>query len=82
MKYWLVVVRPLYTERQARRNIFFSQVIKSPVGSNFHQKYGRQAVMTLSDLRVLVSALGEEAIHSLFDYLNLYGLSCFHRELI
>jgi hypothetical protein len=30
----------------------------------------------------LVSALGEEAIHSLFDYLNLYGLSCFHRELI
>jgi hypothetical protein len=73
---------PIYSERKPRCNIFFSQVIKSPVGSNFHQKYGRQAVMTLSDLRVFVAALGEEAVYTLFDDLDLYGLSCFHRELI
>jgi hypothetical protein len=30
----------------------------------------------------LVSALGEEAIHSLFDHLDLDCLSCFHREPI
>jgi hypothetical protein len=38
--------------------------------------------MTLSDLRVFVAALGEEAVYTLFDDLDLYGLSCFHRELI
>jgi hypothetical protein len=26
--------------------------------------------------------MGEEAIHSLFDHLDFYGLSCFHLEPI
>ena len=69
---------PIYTESLPRRNIFFSQVIKALVSSNVHEKHGRQAVMALSDLRVFVAAVGEEAVHSLFDYLNLYGLSRFH----
>lgn len=77
MKYRLAS-GPIYPERLPRCNIFFSQVIETLVGSNVHQQDGRQAVMALSDLRVLVAAIGEEAIHSLFDYLNLYGLSCFH----
>lgn len=69
---------PIYTERLPRRNIFFSQVIKPFVCSSVHKKHGRQAVMALSDLRVFVAAVGEEAIHSLFDNLDFYGLSCFH----
>jgi hypothetical protein len=77
MEYWFAV-NPLYAERHARRNIFFPQIVKTFVGSSVHEKHGRQAVMALSDLRVFVAAVGEEAIHSLFDYLDLYGLSCFH----
>ena len=38
--------------------------------------------MAFADLRVFVAAMGEEAIHSLFDYLDFYGLSCFHLEPI
>jgi hypothetical protein len=34
--------------------------------------------MALADLRVFVPAVGEEAIHSVFDHLDLYGLSRFH----
>jgi hypothetical protein len=38
--------------------------------------------MPLADISVFVAALGEEAVYTLFDDLDLYGLSCFHRELI
>ena len=69
---------PIYSERLPRCNIFFSQIIETLVGSNVHQQDGRQAVMALSDLRVFVAAVGEEAIHSLFDHLDLDCLSCFH----
>ena len=77
MEYWFVVY-PLYTERQARCNIFLPQIMKSLVGSNVHQEHSRQAVMALADLGVFVAAMGEEAIHSLFDHLDLDCLSCFH----
>jgi hypothetical protein len=81
MEYWFAV-NPLYTERYARCNIFFPQIVETFVGSNLHHKHGRQAVMALADLRVFVPAVGEEAVHSLFDYLDFYGLSCFHLEPI
>lgn len=81
MEYWFAV-NPLYTERHARRNIFFPQVMKPFVSSNVHQEHGCQAVMAFADLRVFVPAVGEEAVHSLFDYLYLYCLSCFHLESI
>ena len=77
MEHWFVV-NPLYTERQARCNIFLSQIMKSLVGSNVHQEHSRQAVMAFADLGVFVAAVGEEAIHSLFDHLDLDCLSCFH----
>jgi hypothetical protein len=73
---------PIYSESQARRNIFFSQIIETPVGSDFHEKHGRQTVMPLADISVFVAALGEEAVYTLFDDLDLYGLSCFHLEPI
>ena len=81
MEHWFAV-NPLYTERQARRNIFFSQIMKPLVGSNVHQEYGCQAVMAFADLRVFVAAIGEEAVYSLFDHLDLDCLSCFHLEPI
>ncbi len=81
VEYWFAV-NPLYTERQPRRNIFFSQIIETPVGSDFHEKHGRQTVMPLADISVFVAALGEEAVYTLFDDLDLYGLSCFHLEPI
>jgi hypothetical protein len=31
-------------------------------------------------LRVFVAAIGEEAVHSLFDHLDLDCLSCFHGD--
>ena len=74
--------RPIYSESQPRRNIFFSQIIETPVGSDFHEKHGRQTVMPLADISVFVAALGEEAVYTLFDDLDLYGLSCFHLEPI
>ena len=77
-----LVVYPLYAECQARRNIFFSQVMESLVGSNVHEEHSRQAVMAFADFRVFVAAIGEEAVHSLFDHLDLDCLSCFHREPI
>lgn len=73
---------PIYSESQPRRNIFFSQIIETPVGSDFHEKHGRQTVMPLADISVFVAALGEEAVYTLFDDLDLYGLSCFHLESI
>ena len=81
MKYWFAV-DPLYTESHSRCNIFFSQIMESLVGSNVHQQDGCQAMMALTDLRVFVAALGEEAVYTLFDHLDLYGLSCFHLEPI
>ena len=81
MEYWFAV-NPLYTKRQARCNIFFSQIMESLVSSNVHQQDGCQAMMALTDLRVFVAALGEEAVYTLFDDLDLYGLSCFHLESI
>lgn len=75
-----LVVHPLYTERQPRCNIFFSQVMESLVGSNVHEEHGCQAVMAFADLRVFVAAIGEEAVHSLFDHLDLDCLSCFHGD--
>ena len=74
--------RPIYSESQPRRNIFFSQIIETPVGSDFHEKHGRQTVMPLANISVFVAALGEEAVYTLFDDLDLYGLSCFHLEPI
>lgn len=71
---------PVYAKGQPRRNIFFSQVIKAPIGSNFHQEHGRQTVMPLADISVFIAALSEEAVYPLLDHLNLYGLSCFHRR--
>ena len=73
-----LVVNPLYTERQARCNIFLPQIVKPFVSSNVHQEHSRQAVMAFADLGVFVAAMGEEAIHSLFDHLDLDCLSCFH----
>jgi hypothetical protein len=69
---------PIYSESQPRCNIFFSQIIETPVRSSIHQENGCQTVMPLADLRVFVAALGEEAVYTLFDHLDLYGLSCFH----
>lgn len=77
MKYWFAV-NPLYTKRHARSDIFLPQIMKPFVSSNVHEKHGRQAVMAFADLRVFVAAMGEEAIHSLFDHLDLDCLSCFH----
>ena len=77
-----LAARPIYSESQPRRNIFFSQIIETPVGSDFHEKHGRQTVMPLADISVFVAALGEEAVYTLFDDLDLYGLSCFHLESI
>ena len=73
---------PVYAKGQPRRNIFFPQIIEAPVCSNFHEKHGRQTVMPLADISVFVAALGEEAVYTLFDDLDLYGLSCFHLEPI
>ena len=73
-----LVVNPLYTERQARCNIFLPQIMKPLVSSSVHQEHSRQAVMAFADLGVFVAAVGEEAIHSLFDHLDLDCLSCFH----
>jgi len=77
VEHWFAV-NPLYAERHARRNIFFPQIVETFVSSSFHHQHGRQAVMAFANLRVFVAAMGEEAIHSLFDHLDFYGLSCFH----
>jgi hypothetical protein len=37
-------------------------------------------MMALTDLRVFVAAMGEEAVDPLFNDLNLYCLSRFHQE--
>jgi hypothetical protein len=79
MEHWFAV-NPLYTERQARCNIFFPQIMKSLVGSNVHQEHRRQAMVAFANLRVFVAAMGEEAVHSLFDHLDLDCLSRFHLE--
>ena len=73
---------PVYAKGQPRRNIFFPQIIEAPICSNFHKENGCQTVMPLANISVFIAALGEEAVYTLFDDLDLYGLSCFHLEPI
>ena len=74
-----LAVNPLYAKGQQRRNIFFSQVSETLVGSCVHEEGRNKASASFALLVVDVPAIGEVMVRSLFDLLDFDGLSRFHR---
>ena len=72
-------VHPLYAKGQQRSNIFFPQVSETLVGSRIHEEGRNKASASFALLVVDVPAIGEVMVRSLFDLLDLDGLSRFHR---
>lgn len=71
-------VHPLYAKGQQRRNIFFSQVCETLVGSRIHEKGRNKASASFALLVVNVPAIGEVMVRSLFDLLDLNGFALSH----
>ena len=73
-------VHPFYAKGQQRRNIFFSQVCETLVGSCIHEEGRNKASASLALLVVDVPAIGEVMVRPLFDFLDFDGLSRFHGD--
>ena len=74
-----LAVHPLYAKGQQGRNIFFSQVSETLVGSRIHEEGRNKASAAFAFLVVNVPTVGEVVVGSLFDLLDLDGFSRFHR---